>query len=66
VRVLAGAGPAGVVRAAAFTSSNAEKPAPDARLVPGFSLPPTDRPSGTACGLRDPFGDSIRFNQPKS
>jgi predicted enzyme related to lactoylglutathione lyase len=27
---------------------------------------PTERPYGTDCGLRDPFGNSIRFTQPKS
>jgi catechol 2,3-dioxygenase-like lactoylglutathione lyase family enzyme len=27
---------------------------------------PTERPYGIDCGLRDPFGNSIRFNQPKT
>ncbi|MEV7082173.1 VOC family protein [Streptomyces sp. NPDC093516] len=26
---------------------------------------PTERPYGIDCGLRDPFGNSIRFTQPK-
>jgi catechol 2,3-dioxygenase-like lactoylglutathione lyase family enzyme len=26
---------------------------------------PTERPYGTDCGLRDPFGNAIRINQPK-
>ena len=26
---------------------------------------PTERPYGTDCGLRDPFGNAIRFTQPK-
>lgn len=31
-----------------------------------FTEEPTERPYGIDCGLRDPFGNSIRFNQPKS
>jgi predicted enzyme related to lactoylglutathione lyase len=31
-----------------------------------FTEEPTDRPYGTDCGLRDPFGNSIRLTQPKS
>ncbi len=31
-----------------------------------FTEEPTDRPYGIDCGLRDPFGNSIRFTQPKS
>ncbi|MES4908506.1 MULTISPECIES: VOC family protein [unclassified Streptomyces] len=31
-----------------------------------FTEEPTDRPYGIDCGLRDPFGNSIRFCQPKS
>jgi AraC-like DNA-binding protein len=31
----------------------------------GFGSPGTF-PYGTDCGLRDPFGNSIRFTQPKS
>ncbi|MFD3484159.1 MULTISPECIES: VOC family protein [unclassified Streptomyces] len=31
-----------------------------------FTDEPTDRPYGIDCGLRDPFGNSIRFSQPKS
>ena len=27
---------------------------------------PTERPYGIDCGLRDPFGNSVRFTQPKS
>ncbi|MQY09217.1 VOC family protein [Actinomadura macrotermitis] len=27
---------------------------------------PTERPYGIDCGLRDPFGNSIRFTQPKA
>jgi catechol 2,3-dioxygenase-like lactoylglutathione lyase family enzyme len=27
---------------------------------------PTDRPYGIDCALRDPFGNSVRFNQPKA
>ncbi|GAA1308926.1 VOC family protein [Streptomyces sanglieri] len=30
-----------------------------------FTEEPTDRPYGTDCGLRDPFGNRIRFTQPK-
>ncbi|MFF1460392.1 VOC family protein [Streptomyces sp. NPDC058330] len=30
-----------------------------------FTDEPTDRPYGIDCGLRDPFGNSIRFTQPK-
>ena len=30
-----------------------------------FTEPPTERPYGTDCGLRDPFGNAIRINQPK-
>jgi len=29
-----------------------------------FTEEPTERPYGTDCGLRDPFGNSIRFTQP--
>lgn len=28
-----------------------------------FTDEPTEQPYGTDCGLRDPFGNSIRFNQ---
>lgn len=31
-----------------------------------FTEEPTDRPYGIDCGLRDPFGNNIRFCQPKS
>jgi hypothetical protein len=31
-----------------------------------FTEEPTDRPYGTDCGLRDPFGNRIRFTQPKA
>jgi uncharacterized glyoxalase superfamily protein PhnB len=31
-----------------------------------FTEEPTDRPYGIDCGLRDPFGNSIRFTQPKT
>ncbi len=31
-----------------------------------FTDEPTERPYGTDCGLRDPFGNSIRFTQPNS
>ncbi|WP_326949320.1 MULTISPECIES: VOC family protein [unclassified Amycolatopsis] len=31
-----------------------------------FTDEPTERPYGIDCGLRDPFGNSIRFNQPLS
>ena len=31
-----------------------------------FTEEPTDRPYGTDCGLRDPFGNHIRFTQPKA
>ena len=31
-----------------------------------FTEEPTDRPYGTDCGLRDPFGNSIRLTQPKA
>lgn len=31
-----------------------------------FTEEPTERPYGVDCGLRDPFGNSIRFTQPKS
>ncbi len=30
-----------------------------------FTEEPTERPYGTDCGLRDPFGNRIRFTQPK-
>ncbi|PZX35064.1 glyoxalase/bleomycin resistance protein/dioxygenase superfamily protein [Streptomyces sp. DvalAA-21] len=30
-----------------------------------FTDEPTDRPYGIDCGLRDPFGNRIRFTQPK-
>ncbi|WP_203657944.1 VOC family protein [Actinocatenispora rupis] len=30
-----------------------------------FTEEPTERPYGTDCGLRDPFGNSVRFSQPK-
>ncbi|MGC0415107.1 catechol 2,3-dioxygenase-like lactoylglutathione lyase family enzyme [Embleya sp. AB8] len=30
-----------------------------------FTEEPTERPYGTDCGLRDPFGNNIRFTQPK-
>jgi catechol 2,3-dioxygenase-like lactoylglutathione lyase family enzyme len=30
-----------------------------------FTEPPTERPYGIDCGLRDPFGNAIRINQPK-
>ena len=30
-----------------------------------FTEEPTDRPYGTDCGLRGPFGNSIRFTQPR-
>ncbi|MBD9728893.1 hypothetical protein PV755_37480 [Streptomyces caniscabiei] len=30
-----------------------------------FTEEPTERPYGIDCGLRDPFGNSIRFTQPK-
>lgn len=29
-----------------------------------FTQEPTERPYGTDCGLRDPFGNAIRINQP--
>jgi catechol 2,3-dioxygenase-like lactoylglutathione lyase family enzyme len=29
-----------------------------------FTEEPTERPYGIDCGLRDPFGNSIRFSQP--
>lgn len=29
-----------------------------------FTEPPTERPYGIDCGLRDPFGNAIRINQP--
>ncbi|WP_406164597.1 VOC family protein [Streptomyces sp. NBC_00996] len=31
-----------------------------------FTEEPTDRPYGIDCGLRGPFGNSIRFTQPKA
>ncbi|AHH97391.1 VOC family protein [Kutzneria albida] len=31
-----------------------------------FTDEPTERPYGIDCGLRDPFGNSIRFSQPLS
>ncbi|MET7682508.1 VOC family protein [Streptomyces sp. NPDC005423] len=31
-----------------------------------FTEEPTERPYGIDCGLRDPFGNNIRFTQPKS
>ncbi|TDD85159.1 VOC family protein [Actinomadura rubrisoli] len=31
-----------------------------------FTEEPTERPYGIDCGLRDPFGNPIRFTQPKS
>jgi methylphosphotriester-DNA--protein-cysteine methyltransferase len=31
-----------------------------------FTEEPTERPYGIDCGLRDPFGNSIRFTEPKS
>jgi predicted enzyme related to lactoylglutathione lyase len=31
-----------------------------------FTEEPTDRPYGIDCGLRDPFGNRIRFTQPKA
>ncbi|MCZ4507473.1 VOC family protein [Streptomyces sp. ActVer] len=31
-----------------------------------FTEEPTERPYGIDCGLRDPFGNSIRFTQPKA
>ncbi|MFD3438033.1 MULTISPECIES: VOC family protein [unclassified Streptomyces] len=31
-----------------------------------FTEEPTERPYGIDCGLRDPFGNSIRFTQPKT
>ncbi len=30
-----------------------------------FTEEPTERPYGIDCGLRDPFGNSIRFTEPK-
>lgn len=30
-----------------------------------FTEEPTERPYGVDCGLRDPFGNRIRFTQPK-
>src|SRR4051794_36768898 len=30
-----------------------------------FTEEPTDRPYGIDCGLRDPFGNHIRFTQPR-
>lgn len=30
-----------------------------------FTEPPTERPYGIDCGLRDPFGNAIRINQTK-
>lgn len=30
-----------------------------------FTEPPTERPYGIDCGLRDPFGNALRINQPK-
>lgn len=29
-----------------------------------FTEPPTERPYGIDCGIRDPFGNAIRINQP--
>ncbi|WP_046499127.1 VOC family protein [Streptomyces odonnellii] len=31
-----------------------------------FTQEPTERPYGTDCGLRDPFGNNIRFTEPKA
>jgi catechol 2,3-dioxygenase-like lactoylglutathione lyase family enzyme len=31
-----------------------------------FTEEPTERPYGIDCGLRDPFGNSLRFTQPKT
>ncbi|GAA4210032.1 VOC family protein [Streptosporangium oxazolinicum] len=31
-----------------------------------FTEEPTERPYGIDCGLRDPFGNHIRFNQPNA
>ncbi len=31
-----------------------------------FTEEPTERPYGIDCGLRDPFGNHIRFSQPTS
>ncbi|MFJ9926955.1 MULTISPECIES: VOC family protein [Streptomyces] len=31
-----------------------------------FTEEPTERPYGIDCGLRDPFGNRIRFTQPRS
>ncbi|GAA3164708.1 MULTISPECIES: VOC family protein [Streptomyces] len=30
-----------------------------------FTQEPTERPYGIDCGLRDPFGNNLRFTQPK-
>lgn len=30
-----------------------------------FTEEPTERPYGIDCGLRDPFGNSVRLNQPR-
>lgn len=31
-----------------------------------FTQEPTERPYGTDCGLRDPFGNNLRFTEPKA
>ncbi|MFD9813754.1 VOC family protein [Streptomyces sp. NPDC059080] len=31
-----------------------------------FTQEPVERPYGTDCGLRDPFGNNLRFTQPKA
>ncbi|MFF9478019.1 VOC family protein [Streptomyces sp. NPDC014733] len=31
-----------------------------------FTQEPTERPYGIDCGLRDPFGNNLRFTQPKA
>lgn len=31
-----------------------------------FTQEPTERPYGIDCGLRDPFGNNIRFTEPKA
>ncbi|WP_399087220.1 VOC family protein [Streptomyces sp. BBFR2] len=30
-----------------------------------FTQEPTERPYGTDCGLRDPFGNNLRFTEPR-
>jgi catechol 2,3-dioxygenase-like lactoylglutathione lyase family enzyme len=50
-----------------FTTDDCRKTY-EALLAKGveFTDTPTERPYGIDCGMRDPFGNSIRFSQPLS